>query len=171
MEAVGEQRAVGALSPGAAAVALELGPTAAGDPGHNLPIEALDRVWAAVEASTAAATKAAYRSDWDRFQRWAVGEGLPVWPASAMVVAAYLTGAAGERKPDGRPAFSSASLSRWCSSINQVHTAAGFDAPGRSEVVRRALAGCVDCAGLRRSGGARCCWPMSGCCWRRWRHR
>ncbi len=58
-----------------------------------------------------------------------------------MVVAAYLTGAAEERKPDGRPRFSSASLSRWCSSINQVHTAAGFTAPGRSEVVRRALSG------------------------------
>ncbi len=62
-------------------------------------------------------------------------------PASPMVVAAYLTEAAGERKPDGRPAFGSASLTRWASSINQVHTAAGFAAPGRSEVVRRALSG------------------------------
>ena len=30
----------------------------------DLPVEALDRVWAAVDGSAAAATKAAYRSDW-----------------------------------------------------------------------------------------------------------
>ncbi len=57
------------------------------------------------------------------------------------MVAAYLTAAAEERKPDGRLRFGSASLSRWASSINQIHTAAGFPAPGRSEVVRRALSG------------------------------
>ena len=62
-------------------------------------------------------------------------------PASPMVVAAYLTEAAEERRLDGRPAFSSESLSRWASAINQVHTAAGFTAPCRSEVVRRALSG------------------------------
>jgi len=46
-------------------------------------------------------------------------------------------GAAEKRKLDGRPAFGSPSLTRWASSINQVHTAAGFPAPGRSEVVRQ----------------------------------
>jgi len=107
----------------------------------DLPVEAVDRVWAAVEGSTSSATKAAYRSDWARFERWAIAGSHVVLPASPMVVAAYLTGAAEERKPDGRPAFGSASLSRWASSINQVHTAAGFAAPGRSEVVRRALSG------------------------------
>jgi integrase len=141
VEAAGEQPSVVALSPGAAAPALERGPTAAGDRGHDLPIEALDRVWAAVDASTSPATKAAYRSDWGRFQRWAAAGGFGMWPAPAMVVAAYLTAAAQEVKVDGRPAFPSASLSRWASSINQIHTAAGFEAPGRSEVVRRALAG------------------------------
>ncbi len=30
----------------------------------------LARVWAAVDASTSANTKAAYRSDWARFERW-----------------------------------------------------------------------------------------------------
>lgn len=62
-------------------------------------------------------------------------------PASPMVVAAYLTAAAEEGKVDGRPRFGSASFTRWASSINQIHTAGGFPAPGRSEVVRRALAG------------------------------
>ena len=48
--------------------------------------------------------------------------------------------AGGERKAGGRPAFGAA-LTRWASSINQVHTAAGYPAPGRPEVVRRALSG------------------------------
>ena len=38
---------------------------------RELPAEALARVLDAVEASTAAATKKAYRSDWDRFAGWA----------------------------------------------------------------------------------------------------
>ena len=38
-----------------------------------LPAEALARVLDAVQASTAAATKRAYRSDWDRFAGWAGG--------------------------------------------------------------------------------------------------
>jgi len=121
--------------------ALELDAQNPGDSGHGLPVEALDRVWAAVGASTAAATKAAYRSDWARFERWATAAGHSVLPAPPLVVAAYLTAAAGERKVDGGPRFSSASLSRWASSINQIHTAAGLGAPGRSEVVRRALSG------------------------------
>ena len=108
---------------------------------HDLDVDAVARVWAAVQGSTSAATKAAYRSDWGRFERWCLAGGHQALPAAPMVLSAYLTEAAGERKPDGRPAFSSETLSRWASSINQVHTAAGFQAPGRSEIVRRALAG------------------------------
>ncbi len=141
MEPVGERPALTAMPTRLAITSGRPAVTALDDPGHGLPVEALDRVWAAVDASTSSATKAAYRSDWARFSAWAAAAGHQVLPASPMVVAAYLTGAAEERKPDGRPRFSSASLSRWCSSINQVHTAAGFPAPGRSEVVRRALSG------------------------------
>ncbi len=57
------------------------------------------------------------------------------------MVAAYLTDAAAALSSDGRAQFSPATLSRWVSSINQIHTAAGLSAPGRSEVVRRALSG------------------------------
>lgn len=98
-------------------------------------------VWAAVEASTSAATKAAYRSDWARFQAWATG-------AEQGGVARVAHGRRGlpHRCRGGtegrrRAEVGSASLSRWASSINQIHTAAGFPAPGRSEVVRRALSG------------------------------
>ncbi len=101
----------------------------------------LARVWAAVDASTSANTKAAYRSDWARFARWTTEAGYRCLPASDLVVAAYLTDAAAALRPDGRTQFSPATLSRWVSSINQIHTAAGLSAPGRSEVVRRALSG------------------------------
>ena len=48
----------------AAALAL---PVPAVDAERELPAEALARVLDAVQVSTAAATKIAYRSDWDRF--------------------------------------------------------------------------------------------------------
>jgi len=141
VEAVGERLALTAAPTPLAITPAQPAVAAPGDPGHGLDVEALDRVWAAVDASTSSATKAAYRSDWARFQRWAAAGGHQVLPASPLLVAAYLTEAAEERKPDGRPAYGAASLTRWSSSINQVHTAAGFPAPGRSEVVRRALSG------------------------------
>ena len=149
MEPVGEQSVL-AVTPASAVLRTATRDVAAvadhrqGSPvgaAGDLDAEAVRRVWAAVDASTSAATKAAYRSDWARFERWAATGGHRVLPASPLVVAAYLTAAEEERKPDGRPRFSSASLTRWASSINQVHTAAGFPAPGRSEVVRRALSG------------------------------
>lgn len=99
------------------------------------------RVWSAVDASTAGNTKAAYRSDWARFTRWAGEHGHPVVPAHPLVVAAYLTAAAAEQSPAGEWRYRASTLTRWASSINQFHTAAGLDPPGRAEVVRRALAG------------------------------
>ena len=148
MEPVGERLALTATPTRLALTSGQPAVTAPGDAGHGLPVDAVDldadtvrRVWAAVDASTSSATKAAYRSDWGRFERWAAVGGHVVLPASPMLVAAYLTEAAEERKADGRPAFGAASLTRWASSINQVHTAAGHAPPGRSEVVRRALSG------------------------------
>ena len=149
MEPVGERLALTAMPARLALLPAPPAVPAAGDHGHGLPVGAPDdldadtvrRVWAAVDASTSPSTKAAYRSDWGRFERWGVAGGHVVLPASPLLVAAYLTEAAEERRADGRAAFGAASLTRWASSINQVHTAAGFPAPGRSEVVRRALSG------------------------------
>ena len=50
-------------------------------------------------------------------------------------------GGGGGKSGVGRWRYAPASLTRWVSSINQFHTAAGLQAPGRSEVVRRALSG------------------------------
>jgi len=57
------------------------------------------------------------------------------------VLAHYITEAAAEQTGIGTWRYAPATQTRWVASINQVHTAAGLDAPGRSEVVRRALSG------------------------------
>src|SRR6476659_5807858 len=62
-------------------------------------------------------------------------------PFTALVVAHYVTEAAAEQTGVGKWRYTPATLARWVSSINQFHTAAGLDAPGRAEVVRRALSG------------------------------
>jgi hypothetical protein len=41
----------------------------------------------------------------------------------------------------GKWRYTPSTLTRWVSSINQFHADAGSDAPGRAEVVRRALSG------------------------------
>ena len=71
-------------------------------------------------------------------------------PADPWLVAHYLTAAAQVVKPNGKPGYAPATLTRWASSINQVHTAAGYDAPGRTAVVRRTLAGirAIDVVGI-----------------------
>src|SRR5664279_2132825 len=123
-----------------AAAALAL-PVPAVDHEQELPAEALARVLDAVEASTATATKIAYRSDWDRFAGWAGSAGgpgrgrSPPLPPPPAVIAHYVTEAAAEQTGVGRWRYAPATLTRWVSSINQVHTAAGLEAPGRSEVV------------------------------------
>jgi len=106
-----------------------------------LPPEALARVLDAIEASTATATKKAYRSDWQRFATWAGRRRFPPLPTPPAVLAHYLTEAAAEQTGVGTWRYAPATLTRWVASINQVHTPAGLDAPGRSEVVRRALSG------------------------------
>ena len=58
-----------------------------------------------------------------------------------LVVAHDVTAAAAEQTGVGTWRYAPATVPGWVSSINQVHTAAGLDAPGRAEVVRRALSG------------------------------
>src|SRR5664280_1707247 len=83
----------------------------------------------------------AYRSDWDRFATWAGRRRFPPLPAPPAVIAHYVTEAAAEQTGIGKWRYAPATLTRWVASINQVHTAAGLDPPGRSEIVRRALSG------------------------------
>ena len=107
----------------------------------TLPPGVMTELSKVVEASLAASSKTAYRSDWRRFTGWAGAGGFPALPAPPVVVAAYVTAAAAEQTPSGRFRYAPSTLTRWVSSINQFHTAAGLEAPGRTEVVRRALSG------------------------------
>ena len=71
---------------------------------RTLPPEALARVLDAVQASTAAATKRAYRSDWQRFAGWAGRRRFPPLPAPPAVLA--------HRPPLSRPASASGGTRR-----------------------------------------------------------
>ena len=113
--------AAAALDP--ESVAVSVGPSVLGE-------QALADVLAAVDASTAVNTKKAYRSDWARFTAWTTERGFAPLPAPALVVAHYVTEAAAEQTSVGKWRYTPATLSRWVSSINQFHTAAGLDAPG-----------------------------------------
>ena len=101
-----------------------------GSAGPQVPEQALAEVLAAVDASTAANTKKAYRSDWARFTAWTTERGFAPLPAPALVVAHYVTEAAAEQTGVGKWRYTPATLTRWVSSINQFHTAAGLAAPG-----------------------------------------
>jgi hypothetical protein len=68
-----------------------------GSAGPQVRERALADVWAAVDASTAANTKKAYRSDWARFTAWTTERGFAPLPAPALVVAHYVTEAAAEQ--------------------------------------------------------------------------
>ncbi|VTU41516.1 site-specific tyrosine recombinase XerD (plasmid) [Variovorax sp. PBS-H4] len=95
-----------------------------------------------VEASLASATQRAYAADWERFAVWCDGQGVDAVWASDEDLGRYVALAASEVREDGSWAVAVATLRRWVSGINQVHRAVGRElAPGRSEVVRRALAG------------------------------
>ena len=119
----------------------------------------------AIEASTAAATKKAYRSDWDRFAAWAGAGGFPPLPAPPAVLAHYVTEAAAQQTGVGKWRYAPATLTRWVASINQVHTAAGLDAPGRNEIVRRAtVRDPPHPQPPHPSAAPRCCWTTSVFC-------
>ena len=108
-------------------------PVPAVDHEPALSAEALARVLDAIEASTAASTKQAYRSDWQRFAAWAGRRRFPPLPAPPAVLAQYITEAAAEQTGIGKWRYAPATLTRWVASINQVHTAAW---PGRPRPLR-----------------------------------
>jgi len=102
---------------------------------------ALAAVSVAVGASVAEATKAAYAADWVRFRTWCETNGFTALPADPLVLASFLVETAGVVKENGTPGFAASTMTRWVASINNQHTAARVDPPGRTEVVRRTLAG------------------------------
>ena len=88
---------------------------------------------------------------------------LELSPAPPAVLAHYVTEAAAEQTGVGRWRYAPATLTRWVASINQVHTAAGLDPPGRNEIVRRALSGIrrIRATPPHRTAAPRCSYPTS----------
>jgi len=134
----------------------QAGPSEAVGSQALLSERALADVLAAVDASTAANTKAAYRSDWGRFTAWTTERGFAALPAPALVVAHYVTEAAAEQTGVGKCRYAPATLTRWCRrSTSSTPPPAWRTRPGR--VVRRALSGCGGSGPPLRSGGPRSC--------------
>ena len=108
-----------------------------GDVGHD----AVESLGAVPRSARGDDEEEAYRSDWQRFAGRAGHRRFPPLPAPPAVLAHYGTEAAAEQTRVGTWRYAPATLTRWVASINQVHTAAGPDPPGRNEIVRRALSG------------------------------
>ena len=89
-------------------------------------------------AEKAAATRRAYRSDFDLFRTWCETKAVPALPAEPSTVAAYL---ASEADRGTRPS----TISRRLAAIRYAHKLAGFEPPTNSDAVRATL------RGIRRS--------------------
>lgn len=98
-----------------------------------------DAAQAKIRSAKAANTLTAYRRDWEKWADWCTRSRLIPLPASPNAVANYLTEADALLRPSGRPAYAPATLTRWVSSINAMHRAAGHPAPGESQTVRDVL--------------------------------
>src|SRR5690606_24709733 len=94
-----------------------------------------------LEASQSPNTLRAYRGDWIAWAAWCASEGRTALPADPLDIAVYLAAAADTRRPDGRWAFSPATLERRSAAIAAVHAANGLPSPTRSDVVRLTLRG------------------------------
>ena len=123
-----------------AAAALELAQPGGGA-APMLSEQALADVWAAVDASTATATKAAYRSDWARFTTWTTERRFR--PAAGATVGgrALRHGGGGGADLDGEVAVHPGHVDPVGVLDQPVPHRRRVDAPGRAEVVRRALSG------------------------------
>ncbi|MFD4267263.1 integrase [Rhodococcus sp. NPDC058481] len=86
-------------------------------------------------------TRAAQMSDWKNFTRWCDRVGRNPIPASPDLVGWFLTEKSSEVRQDGRPAYASATMTRWVASINKIHSLAGHPKPGQSPTVREILRG------------------------------
>src|SRR3954466_6408195 len=71
-----------------------------------------------VEASRAASTRRAYDGDWRRFSAWCLDRGAPALPASAALIAVYLSALAGFGKAPP-------SIGRALAAIAHTHKRAG----------------------------------------------
>src|SRR6266851_4072175 len=101
--------------------------------------EIADRARGYVAATRTRSTLRAYASDWRDFLGFCATRHLPSLPASAEVVALYITHLAGHRRV--------ATVQRRLAAISQVHQDAGHPTPTDDRLVRKTM------AGIRRTHG------------------
>jgi site-specific recombinase XerD len=92
-------------------------------------------------AEKAAATRRAYRSDFDLFRSWCGRKRTPALPAAPKAVAAFLAAEAGR-------GAKVATISRRLAAIRYAHKLAGYEPPTNSEAVKATL------RGIRRTVGS-----------------
>jgi site-specific recombinase XerC len=92
-------------------------------------------------AEKSAATRRAYRSDFDLFRAWCETKRAPALPAAAQTVAAFL---AAEANRGAKPS----TIGRRLAAIRYAHKLAGHELPTNSEAVKATL------RGIRRTAGS-----------------
>ncbi|MGX6512590.1 tyrosine-type recombinase/integrase [Rhodococcus sp. SJ-2] len=86
-------------------------------------------------------TRAAQLTDWETYTRWCVTTGHTPLPATPEQISWFVTEKSVEVRADGRYAYAPSTLSRWVSTINKMHSLAGYPKPGQHESVRELLRG------------------------------
>jgi integrase len=103
--------------------------------------ELLEEVGRLMQQAKASATRKAYRSDWQQFERWCGERHFSALPAKPETVALYLADLKRTHKP--------ATLTRKLCSLGRAHEAAGYPSPAtmREAVVSETM------KGIRREKG------------------
>jgi site-specific recombinase XerD len=106
--------------------------------------EIADRASEFIHNSKSKNTIRAYRADWSHFEGWCEAHGQISLPATADIVALYVTDLADTHKP--------ATLTRRISAISQAHQIAGMETPTGSAKVRLVMAGIRRTKGTAQTG-------------------
>lgn len=101
----------------------------------------LDRAAGFARAEKSAATRRAYRSDFNLFQTWCEAKQVPALPARPDTVAAFLAAEANRGSK-------SSTIGRGLAAIRYAHKLAGHEPPTNSEAVKATL------RGIRRATGS-----------------
>jgi len=112
---------------------------AAGVPGALGP--ELEEAAGYARAEKSAATRRAYRSDFDLFRAWCEVKHVPALPAEAKTVAAFLAAEANR-------GVKASTIGRRLAAIRYAHKLAGHEPPTNSEAVKATL------RGIRRTAGS-----------------
>lgn len=115
---------------------------------RELTADETSRITNLIAHAVAPATRTAYLSDWQRWERWCAGR-CQALPADPHYLVLYIEHHATAITSSGEHAYAPASITRWVSSINQAHKAAGQFPPGEHPLVAAAL------TAVRRTRGSK----------------